>query len=88
MSDSLLIGSARVAVVPDATGFQSKLRAAIDADLKSLDTEVPVTLEVNDASLAALKAKTSALPDSTVPIYPTLDVARLTRSARRRSARA
>lgn len=78
---SPLIGSARVALVPDLTTFGAELKSKLTAELTAVGRpDIPVSLSVDDASLAGLDARVKALGGLQIDVGVNLDTAALAAS--------
>ena len=77
MNMSILIGSARIAVVPDISGFGDDLKAKVQAEARAAggNISIPVQFDVDDASVAKVKAALGAFGGATVPVKFDVDPA-------------
>jgi hypothetical protein len=65
---SILVGSARVAIVPDMTAFGPDLKAKFDAEVRGLDLKMPVRFDMDQKSLARIFATARTLGDKAVKV--------------------
>src|SRR5579875_2086016 len=65
---SVLVGGARVAITPDFDRFVDEAKPQLKASLSSLDAKVPLSFDLDQASLAKARASMGMLPNSTIPV--------------------
>lgn len=65
---SILVGSARVAIVPDMQAFGADLKAKFDTEVRALDLKIPVKFDFDQRTLAEGLAAARALGDKPVNV--------------------
>ena len=76
----ILVGSARVAIAPDMSGFMTDLAAKVRTALASLDATVPVKFSIDAVSLAKARTALGPLAGENVPLKFSVDAASIAKA--------